>query len=79
MGLFLLNPTGHTAHAKPGPLGHRCSLTNDHTMMRIRYELRMKMGGSPGLVVMGGDSHLRGHGFESQYQILDGHYFTLYC
>ena len=30
------------------------------------------MGGKPGLVVMGGDSHPRGRGFESQHQILDG-------
>ena len=31
------------------------------------------MGGSPGLVVMGDDSCLRGHGFESRRRILDGH------
>ena len=30
-------------------------------------------GGSPGLVVMGGDSCSEGHGFESQRRILDGH------
>ena len=29
-------------------------------------------GGSPGLVVMGGDSCSKGHGFESQRRILDG-------
>ena len=28
---------------------------------------------SPGLVVMGDDSSSRGHGFESQRRILDGH------
>ena len=32
------------------------------------------MGGSPGLVVMGGDSSSEGHGFESQHCILDGHF-----
>ena len=32
------------------------------------------MGGSPGLVVMGGDSHSEGRGFKSQYRILDGHF-----
>ena len=35
---------------------------------------------SPGLVVMGEDSHLRGRGFESQHQILDGpfsHYINV--
>ena len=30
-------------------------------------------GGSPGLVVMGGDSRTEGRGFESQCRILDGH------
>ena len=31
-------------------------------------------GGSPGLVVMGRDSCSEGCGFESQHQILDGHF-----
>ena len=36
------------------------------------------MGGSPGLVVMGGHSHCKGRGFESP--ILDEHdIFTLIC
>ena len=37
------------------------------------------MGGSPGLVVMGRDSHSKGRGFESQHRILDGHFFTYIC
>ena len=32
-----------------------------------------KQGGSPGLVVMGGDSLAKGRGFESHHHILDGH------
>ena len=36
-------------------------------------------GGSPGLVVIGGDSCFEGCGFESQYHILDGNFFTLIC
>ena len=32
------------------------------------------MGGSPGLVVMDDNSCLKGHGFESQRHILDGHF-----
>ena len=36
-------------------------------------KLIIGLGGSPGLVVMGGDSHSKGHGFESWRQILDGH------
>ena len=31
------------------------------------------MGGSPGLVVMGGGSRSKGRGFESRRRILDGH------
>ena len=37
------------------------------------------MGGSPGLVVMGKDSHSKGCGFESRHRILDGHFFTYIC
>ena len=37
------------------------------------------MDGSPGLVVMGGDSCSDGLGFESQHCILDVHYFTNIC
>ena len=36
-------------------------------------------GGSPGLVIMGGDYHSEGRGFESQCHILDGNFFTLIC
>ena len=32
---------------------------------------RSRSGGSHGLVVMGGDSCSKGHGFESQHRILD--------
>ena len=31
------------------------------------------MGGSPGLVGMGGDSRSEGRGFKSRHRILDGH------
>ena len=31
------------------------------------------LGGSPGLVVIGGDSHSERHGFESRRHILGGH------
>ena len=39
------------------------------------------MGGSPGLVVTGGDSCSKGGGFESRHHILDGHdiFFILIC
>ena len=37
------------------------------------YNVILLVGRSPGLVVMGGDSCYRGHGFESCYRILVGH------
>ena len=37
------------------------------------------MGGSPGLVVMGGASCSKGREFEFRYRILDGHFFTFNC
>ena len=37
------------------------------------------MGGSPGLVVIGGDSCSEGHGFESQHCTLEGEFFTYIC
>ena len=39
---------------------------------------KKELGGSPGLEVMGRDSHSEGCGFESRHRILDGHFFT-YC
>ena len=36
------------------------------------------MDGSPGLVVMGGDSCSKGHEFESKYRVLDGHFSNLF-
>ena len=37
------------------------------------------LGRSPGLVVMGRDSHSEGFGFESRHHILVGHLFTYIC
>ena len=43
--------------------------------------LKHSKGGSPGLVVMGDNSCLKGRGFESRRRILDGHLdiFTFIC
>ena len=38
-----------------------------------------KMGRSPGLEVMEGDSCSKGRDFESRRHILDGHFFTFIC
>ena len=45
----------------------------------FKISILPKMGGSPGLVVMGDDSCLKGHGFKSQHIILDEHYFASIC
>ena len=37
----------------------------------------VRLGGSPGLVVKGGDSYSEGCEFNSWHQLLDGHFFTL--
>ena len=37
----------------------------------------MSMGGSPGLVITGGDSCCEGRGFESQHSIMDGPYLHI--
>ena len=36
-----------------------------------------ELGGSPGLVLIGGDSRSEGSGFESQCRIWDGYFFSL--
>ena len=41
--------------------------------------ISQRMGWSPGLVIIGGDSCSDGYGFESQHCILDGHFFTYLC
>ena len=40
---------------------------------KVQLQIVNSMGGSPGLVVMGGDSRSKGRGFKSWRQILDGH------
>ena len=36
------------------------------------------LGGSPGLLVMGGDSRSEGRGFKSQPRILDGYFSHIF-
>ena len=48
-----------------------CAITSDS--VKKRGLTLWLMGGSPGLVVMGGDSRSEGRGFESLHLILDGH------
>ena len=43
-------------------------------MQNSRNKLKPKSGGSPGLVVMEGDSCSKGCGFESHHRILVGHF-----
>ena len=52
-------------------------LTTKH---QLRQKLIKRLGGSPGLVVMGGDSHSKGCEFKPRHRILDGHnIFTMIC
>ena len=41
----------------------------------MAHKNKNQVGGSPGIVIMGEDSNLRIHGFESHHRILDGHFF----
>ena len=50
-------------------------VVNDERLIHLKkYH---PLGPSPGLVVMGDDTCLRGHGFQSQCCILDGH--VIFC
>ena len=44
-----------------------------HQCDQMLLEKEAILGGSLGLVVMGGDSSSEGRGFKSQHHILDGH------
>ena len=52
----------------------KCRLYPQAACYAYKVSNILSQGGSPGLVVMGGDSRTKGRGFESQHQILDGHY-----
>ena len=45
----------------------------------LSLQTKFWVGGSPGLVLMGGDSCSKGCGFKLRHCILDGHFFTLIC
>ena len=48
-------------------------------MKKDKKKKLIVFGGSPGLVVMRGDSCSDGCGFKSQLSLLDGHLFTYIC
>ena len=48
-----------------------CGVVERH--LEMAKPTKKDWGGSPGLVVMGGDSRSEGRGFKSQRRILDGH------
>ena len=50
-----------------------------HRQKQKNNKTCLKMGGSPGLVLIGGDLCSKDHGFESRHLILDGHFCTLIC
>ena len=51
---------------------------NHFRTKRSKKEMSL-LGGSPSLVVMGGDSCTKGREFESWHRKLDGHFFTFIC
>ena len=60
-----------------------CGVVSDHSTNWAKTTARFLinffvLGGSPGLVIMGGDSCSEGCGFESQHRILDGHFSRLF-
>ena len=52
------------SHLRPRCIGDQCFTRN----------IQSQVGGSPGLVVIGGYSGSEGCGFESQHHILNGHF-----
>ena len=62
---------------KEAGLAHFFKKTSEDIKIDLLFELLTltihELGGSPGLVVMGGDSRSKGCGFESWHRILDGH------
>ena len=51
---------------------------NYSNCIRLGAQTLAKMGWSPGLVVMGGNSCSESHGFKSQHHILDGHFSHIF-
>ena len=60
--------------SNPRPRSHESPLTKQEFISKLCRCVDV----SPGLVVTGGDSCSKGHGFESQYHILDGHFSKLF-
>ena len=60
--------------------GYLCGFQSSHPFcFRGRSNKCCLLGGSPGLVVMGGDSCSKGCEFESQHRMMDRHLFTFIC
>ena len=73
---------------KPSKTATKCSSTTAKAFIaygghlswvQFLQQITVKIGGSPGLVVMEGDSRSKGCGFKSRHCILDGHFFTYIC
>ena len=54
-------------------IGTYYTMSLHYFLQKMFQVLTFEKGGSPGLVVMGGDLCSEGRGFESQRRILDGH------
>ena len=60
----------HLVNPKFGQYGSYESEEEIENYLRIKSHTGKELGGSPGLVVMGGDSLSKGHEFESRHHIL---------
>ena len=52
-------------------LPHACNVNKFYRNVCKTFKINFKLDGSPGLVVMAGDSCPKGCGFESQHSLLD--------
>ena len=75
LDLILLSTSSRPIHTLTMIIVVTCCAGFKYTQWIKKFEQpKGKNTGSPGLVVMGRDSCSEGCGFESQHQILDGHF-----
>ena len=64
-------------------MAHFLKKSKERSMGSFNNDLQPNLGkssdGSPGLVVMGGESCSKGCEFKSRHHLLDGHFFTFIC
>ena len=74
-----MNLTNLREPSKPNELSKRSQIGTHFLVSKLKYKENFYHGGSPGVVVMGGDWRSRGREFESRHCVLDGSFFTFIC